>query len=972
MKYQLISKGRLLEGMQEAPSIEQIGRLTGLSEERIRQTLLSGRPAKLMSASSREKLMDLHRDLREAGLEVEIVSKVLGWKRLAVASLVVLLLAVVAVAAFAWHWLHRPFPAEVASVENALFDEKLVAIGVIDVEKLVALDRYWFGDLDAQALPVDEQRKRLLDDLFRGPANFRENLGHVLLSLSLSPEGGVAQQLMLLSGSFETKALLQVLDSHYRVEQIADDHWALNKKVAPQTQPLCKKDDAVEQEVFYLRISPAWVMLSSDRVRGEEVWPRLRSNYRATQDLTPWRNYRKGRLMSFMAMTPGDIGKSLGGMPGMAVQGAVSEAPQIDAFGAALEIDLLQGELHANLHIMSDDVTWNRETGSAIRQRLDRMAQDGRSISPTLAELLSRLSVDSRTDSLDINLALDSEVIDSLQQIVQEGMSSLFSIGTSSQGGAKPREKINENPRQYVNRNLTQLPPYKDQYQSNPPLFQSGPFTVDLKSIKPNDKGALELWLEGKVGLPTSGDQEMGSDGKFSISVASVQDGAGNELLRDERCLDMDELGVRRPNHEEESNTNHHQDHGWVWKYVRLNSGVSVEQIQRIAGSLSFSMPTHVRRFEVPLRAGEVVEHAGLRFYLSSIKESSVSYQTSGESGRLLEIRGLNKEGRTLRQSWRMGDPDTQRFTQSFEGEVHGLELYVAERFFRSKADFVLSDIFRPAEKKAQAQQPLWFAPEGIEPKQWHDYGALDLDKLKIDPNKDWQVWGGKVTQIAQSSWASVKMFITHTPKQWGNSPMAHIYFPQLPALPGVLSAMSYRIDEPAEKEGSVVRYHKASYWYHSKTGEVVVKHSLEGKPIALNNISLVTGLGENQKLERLKGEIIFRLPKQTRSTRLRLNELWEGKSVDGVRVVVMDVSRGMFPGYGLKIEGEIEKLVNLHGLSAQGEPVAASPVNYQNGGYWTMTLPFGEGIEEVELVTAMAQEVLRYPFDLSPTYPAE
>ncbi len=556
-------------------------------------------------------------------------------------------------------------------------------------------------------------------------------------------------------------------------------------------------------------------------------------------------------------------------------------------------------------------------------------------------------------------------------QIMKEGMGSLFSVGMSSgsSGGEIPTEQIDENPQRYANLNLSGLPAYKDKYSSQPPLFSRGAFAVDFKSIQPNKEGVLEIWLEGKVGLPEHQDRRFNDIGKLSMSVSSVQDATGKELLRDELCLTRHDLMGKSPNHEEEANANHHQDHGWVWKHVRLIPSVRVEQIARIKGELSFIMPSQVRRFEVPLKAGKAVEHRGMRFYLSGIKPSEISYQVSGASEHLLEVRGLNKNGQVLRRGWKMSSMEGGQSTQSFNGEVKALEIYVAERYFRRKTRYELADLFRMPEKKEEKKPVEWYAPERIEAKRWQEYAALNLDKLTIDPKKDWNIWDKNIMPIAEGSWAPIRMFITHTPKQWGNNPMAHLYFPQLQELPGVLSGLSYRVDEPAEKEGAAVHYHKASYWYNSNSGEVVVKHALEGHAIALNSIMLQTALADNQKLERLKGEIIFRLPKQTQSTKLSLNDLWKGQTVNGVTVTVTEVSGGTFPGYGMKIEGNIEKLVNLHGLSSAGERVAASTVNFQTGGYWIMTMPFGKGIEEVELVTASAQEVLRYPFDFVPKY---
>jgi hypothetical protein len=66
---------------------------------------------------------------------------------------------------------------------------------------------------------------------------------------------------------------------------------------------------------------------------------------------------------------------------------------------------------------------------------------------------------------------------------------------------------------------------------------------------------------------------------------------------------------------------------------------------------------------------------------------------------------------------------------------------------------------------------------------------------------------------------------------------------------------------------------------------------------------------------------------------------------------------------------------VNLHGISAAGERVATSHVFFREAGSWTMTLPFSKGIEKiekVELITAIEQEVLRYPFDFKLKYPQE
>jgi len=1003
MKYRLISKGRLLDGVDRAQVLARLSRATRMSAAQVEKDLLSGTRTTLVSSTDNDKLTRLHRVLRDAGLDVEMRSEPdaspekpaheqracsegpstppparrppSSWSRWTLASLVFLVLCVAGLAAYAWHWLNRPLPPQVLAAESALFDDGLVAVGLIDVEKLLTLKRYWFGDLDPAALPVDEDKRDLVETLFDGPARFQENLQQVVFSLSvpLGQEG--PRTVMLLSGRFDHTSLTRALSTAYDVDKIDDDLWSVTEKKEAPAEPLCENEQKNEKEptTFYVQVSPRWIMVVDDRAYVDEVWARLRSESATHHHAERWRDYRRSRLASFMVLVPDKAGEAIGGMPGMLAHQAASEAPQVTYVAAGIGLEPLQGGLNANIHLATEDAAWNAEAETKIRRELDTMAKDSRSFSPTLAGLVDRVAVQGQSGALDIDVRLDTQLLNDMGQVVREGIASVFSVGMSSPNGdgKVPPERIDENPRTYANLDLGELPPFHDKFKSEPPLFSKGAFAVDFNSIKPNDEGLLEIWLEGKVGLPEHNDQRFNEVGELSMTVTKIQDTEGNDLLRDERCVSRNDLFGRSPNHEAETNANHHQDHGWVWKHVRLKPEVSVEKIHRIEGRLGFSMPTGVRRFEIPLQAGQVVEHAGLRFYLSNVKTDSVSYQATGETDRLLEVRGLNKDRRALHQGWKMG-MDNGQAPQTYAGQVHALEIYVAEHHLERETAFELTDLFRASEEDDEKKSPKWLAPERIDRKLWDDYAALDLSGLTVDPRKDWHIWNKDVTTIAESSWSPIKMYVTHTPQQWGNNPMAHLYFPQFLDLPGVLSAISYRIDHPAPETEAGAHYHQASYPYYTNSGEVVVNQELDGKPMALNSFPLKTGLADNQKLDRLEGEIIIRLPQHTRSTHLALDELWQGRSVDGVKVSVTEVSRGIFPGYGLKIEGEIEKLVNLHGLTPTGEPVIASPVNFQDSGYWTMTLPFGKGIEEVELVTAIEQEVMRYPFDFVARYPAK
>ncbi|MCI5122094.1 MAG: hypothetical protein D3908_13065, partial [Candidatus Electrothrix sp. AUS4] len=72
MKYQLFSTGRLIAGSEEKESIARIQRISKLSEEQIRKSLLNGKPKKLLASDDKEKIKRAGLAFHKAGLEVKV------------------------------------------------------------------------------------------------------------------------------------------------------------------------------------------------------------------------------------------------------------------------------------------------------------------------------------------------------------------------------------------------------------------------------------------------------------------------------------------------------------------------------------------------------------------------------------------------------------------------------------------------------------------------------------------------------------------------------------------------------------------------------------------------------------------------------------------------------------------------------------------------------------------------------------
>ncbi|MGB5686031.1 MAG: hypothetical protein WBM35_09475 [Candidatus Electrothrix sp.] len=75
MKYQVVCQGRLLIGAKEKVCLERIQRITKLSEEKIRATLLNGHPKKVFASDDKIRAEKYGLAFRNAGLDVLIRNK---------------------------------------------------------------------------------------------------------------------------------------------------------------------------------------------------------------------------------------------------------------------------------------------------------------------------------------------------------------------------------------------------------------------------------------------------------------------------------------------------------------------------------------------------------------------------------------------------------------------------------------------------------------------------------------------------------------------------------------------------------------------------------------------------------------------------------------------------------------------------------------------------------------------------------
>ena len=128
-------------------------------------------------------------------------------------------------------------------------------------------------------------------------------------------------------------------------------------------------------------------------------------------------------------------------------------------------------------------------------------------------------------------------------------------------------------------------------------------------------------------------------------------------------------------------------------------------------------------------------------------------------------------------------------------------------------------------------------------------------------------------------------------------------------------------------------------------------------------NFNFKAGYEEQQTFQNFSGKLTLRLPQTMQPQDYAFNDLWKTKTVNGVEVTLDNVSRGTFAGYQFQLRGQLQKLIAVHGINQFGERVAPSAMNYQDDGYWTVTIPFRDELDSLRVVTATEQDEFELPF---------
>ena len=878
-------------------------------------------------------------------------------------------------AVFIHFWLHRDPPPSVVTAENALATEGLFTIGYLNHSRLSTIFALLAGEDDPDPFVIPGVEATLWNDLYRGTVNLHENVDQVVFGMVADQQTNASSTAMIISGQFDWKILQPVLGTYYEIQSVNQSNYRL--KAIPQSNdtrvcPSNENKTGKKSQYIWLHVSPDWLITATDEVHLKQLQQRISQKSDAEIDLARWRDYRNNRLASVGFLAPKSAGKTAG-VGGLILGGAAKSNPEVTGLFLGSSVSYQPAGVSFNLQVDSNNPQWVNEKRSKAETMLSEITNDASAYSPTLVELLSGIRVAADDNILNMNADIRLDTVKKLPDIAKESFTAMFSSSSVSHSSSEilEQESINQSPWNFAyNQQLAKLPNFVAGKFDPIPLWVKGPLAINMSSIRLGDKSRLlELQIDALLQLIKAEGNWWDSKAQMQLFIESVTDATGQELLRDELCS-KDLPKFAKKNREPESGFNGFQKQNKLTKTIRLNKGSHHDAIQSIKGYITLTAPIQVKRIPLEFKKGVSAEHAGLRFYISATGQQDISFRTSGDIDKLVEIRALNKNGKVLNRSTSISGDGSGN--NSYRGDIHKIEIYVAEKRLEKRFDFELGagDVFSNKPVKKTTGVSLPYVPDTVALSDWQKLGKLNMSSFTHEPGK---VSFGNTRHIV-SEWRHAPMILTvdhNMQYAWNTSPIFELHIPFFDSLAGNLGAVELQIrnlkDDAAHRMavGAMTIY--STYGHKEKVFKP--RKIFRNVGFTLASTSLNIGLEQKQKIRSLSGQLIIRLPQTVHYTKLSMPGFYKATEVEQLKISLKEIDQGQIPRLKYEVTGNVNHFINLVAITSTGERLFPTQSDL-NKGKWVIQYALRNDIEQLELIHAGTLSTIEYPFELKATYP--
>ena len=865
-----------------------------------------------------------------------------------------------------WQLQPKDAPPEVLAAEQALADTDTVALLYFDVASAVQAEQIFLGTADRDALrgPMPGGNP-VLGLLWSAGVDLRRSLDHVVAGASLSDQS--LAWATILTGRFPVEEIRKLLERDSLIS--AGEGGVL--LVSSEDLDRCQVSEPVA--VF---LAPDRIVLGSPE-RVARVVERLSSGAAAGLDLTPWRRYRRARLLSLALLVPPmEIGKQVDDPAArFASQAADGGFDPVERLYIGARVATLPPELVLDARIEASDSAWPAQMALDYEAWRGAFAAQMERRLPALARLQSHAAVAAEGASLLVETTLSERFLADLAELPGEVIRLAFSgLGVENPPGARQAaaEKTLD-PAQVTayrtnlsSSDLKAFDPTLD--QSFKAQGESGPFGYRIKAlrlIEPIDP-VIQLELEVASGAIPNLDLDamhLGeSEPRAEVFITDVRDKAGASLLRAERCgPDRNALGAAL----ETTSKQAFRDNSFVpvsalqgTKTVRLRPGTVTADIGDLEGVIELRLPTRIetQRLKAPFE-NQVVERAGARIKFTEAEPGQVKYEISGKADRVLAVRALNRRGEYLApagsfSSGRLLGPG-KTVGRDYQGLPAELEVIVASGVAVLKYPFNLSTI--------SPSFNVWDYPKPVTVRRGTQ--AAFVAQAKPPARGDdcqGTASGGQLSPF----WLCFDSLGIYWGENVGVS--GRLMAPASAQLAGNLSALELRIGElglvaagGAPLPVAFGRFlelnaqdEQLSGWFN---GQIAVPE--------------VAGLSD-ARFSHVAGRVILRLPKRLSRLVLDVSELGNGvRGDDGRSATLVAYNDGALE---LELTGPRKRLVQFIPRDSQGVALATSGVRLEPGeaaDHWRASLRSSGRPATLEVVYAEQQDekVYDYRLELEP-----
>ena len=861
-----------------------------------------------------------------------------------------------------------PVPPEVAAGEDALALPGLVAMMHADVGHIVAVERAALGEEDREALLGPALKTHPVLGVFhQNGIDLREAIDHAVAGLVVTD--GSPSVATLLYGRFDLGRVREALPRAFEVT---------SSRIAAESVLVLKTIDRDSCKVS----APIAVHLTDGRIVAAppgligSILERLRAAAGGETDLGKWRAYRAGRLLSIgLFVPPLEAGKAVeNGYARLAARAGKDALSSVSLLFAGVRVAPRSAGLDVNFHAELHNADAPREAVAAYEKWQRDLTRETEAKIPSLAKLREYVKVVADGERLDVDVALNKDLLNDVGRVPAELLTLVFSsMGANSASLKRPTpgaERIvaAEKLLQYDARlSHDQLKPFA---ATGGPEFKTetktGPFGIRIKSyrLSAEDPDTVELEVETRSGELSNVDVDsmhrIKDDARAQLFVTAVRGRDGANLQRENDC------GKWRA--ERGAGLAPRNDHRFVdkkfvrvpavggGKTVRLKPGARLADIASLEGHVRLRLPTEVetRRVEAPFK-DKIVEAPGLRVRLADGGPGSVKYEISGGIDRVLSVRALNGQGRYLAtaESYSSGRflGSGKTVGRSFAGRPQSAEFVIAMAEEAKEYGFTIASV-RPGFSK-------WGTPK--------PYTVAAIGRRAF--NRQFARFRHRACKkgVAASSVRPFRICAENLIPGWrgGLRGSFIIAAPASNALLGNLSAVELVIERVTVAGPGRVR---------DRTTKIELRRYTEfrkarRKGVLDNRFNPYLSMDEDKgfkgkTITGARGRLIARLPGRLSALTLDAADL--GSRADhpsGISARLIEFSDG---GIKFEIKGPRDRLVQFVPRDSGGKALATNVVTVKPAkqpGLWHGRFRVSGRPATVDLVIADRQDVIEYPF---------